>query len=53
MPATVQTAIAVIGIEIGKNTFHIVGLDGLGSFEARSAPRSYPTTLGSSKADPP
>ena len=30
MPATVQTAIAVIGIEIGKNTFHIVGLDGLG-----------------------
>jgi hypothetical protein len=27
MPATVQTAIAVIGIDIGKSTFHIVGLD--------------------------
>jgi hypothetical protein len=28
MPATAQTAIAVIGIDIGKNSFHIVGLDG-------------------------
>jgi transposase len=27
MPATAQTAIAVIGIDIGKNSFHIVGLD--------------------------
>jgi hypothetical protein len=27
MPATVRTAIAVIGIDIDKNTFHIVGLD--------------------------
>jgi len=27
MPATASTAIAVIGIDIGKNSFHIVGLD--------------------------
>ena len=27
MPATAQTTIAVIGIDTGKNAFHIVGLD--------------------------
>jgi hypothetical protein len=27
MPATAQTAIGAIGIDIGKNSFHIVGLD--------------------------
>ena len=31
MPATSQTAIAVIGIDIGKNSFHIVGLDDRGA----------------------
>ena len=32
MPATTaQTAIAVVGIDIGKNSFHIVGLDNRGS----------------------
>src|SRR5258708_13642107 len=31
MPATAQTAIAVIGIDIGKNSFHIVGLDDRGA----------------------
>jgi hypothetical protein len=30
MPATVQTAIAAIGIDIGKNSFHILGLDDRG-----------------------
>ena len=30
MPATAQTAVAVIGIDIGKNSFHIVGLDSRG-----------------------
>ena len=28
MAATAQSAIAVIGIDIGKNSFHVVGLDG-------------------------
>ena len=28
MAATSQSAIAVIGIDIGKNSFHVVGLDG-------------------------
>ena len=27
MAATAQTAIVVIGIDIGKNSFHVVGLD--------------------------
>jgi transposase len=27
MPATARTAIAVVGIDIGKNSFHVVGLD--------------------------
>ena len=27
MAATAQSAIAVIGIDIGKNSFHVVGLD--------------------------
>ena len=31
MPATAQTAVAVIGIDIGKNSFHIVGLDSRGA----------------------
>ena len=35
MPATAQTAIAVIGIDIGKNSFHIVGLDDRGAIVLR------------------
>ena len=31
MAATAQSAIAVIGIDIGKNSFHVVGLDGRGA----------------------
>jgi len=31
MGATSQSAIAVIGIDIGKNSFHVVGLDGRGA----------------------
>jgi hypothetical protein len=31
MPATLQIAIAVVGIDIGKNSFHIVGLDDRGA----------------------
>jgi hypothetical protein len=36
MPATTQTAISVIGIDIGKNSFHIVGLDDRGTLRATS-----------------
>jgi hypothetical protein len=35
MAATAQSAIAVIGIDIGKNSFHIVGLDGRGAIMLR------------------
>jgi transposase len=35
MPATAPTAIAVIGIDIGKNSFHIVGLDNRGAIALR------------------
>jgi transposase len=35
MPARAQTAVAVIGIDIGKNSFHIVGLDDRGAIVLR------------------
>src|ERR687898_2960208 len=35
MPATAQTAVAVVGIDIGKNSFHIVGLDDRGAIVLR------------------
>jgi hypothetical protein len=35
MPATAQTAIALVGIDIGKNSFHIVGLDDRGAIVLR------------------
>src|SRR5215813_12045788 len=35
MPATAQTATTVIGIDIGKNSFHIVGLDDRGAIILR------------------
>jgi transposase len=35
MPATAPTAIAAIGIDIGKNSFHIVGLDNRGAIALR------------------
>ena len=35
MATTAQSAIAVIGIDIGKNSFHVIGLDGRGAFVLR------------------
>ena len=35
MPATATTTISVIGIDIGKNSFHIVGLDDRGAIVLR------------------
>ena len=35
MAATAQSVIAVIGIDIGKNSFHVVGLDGRGAIVLR------------------
>src|SRR5512136_64362 len=35
MAAKAQSAIAVIGIDIGKNSFHVVGLDGRGAIVLR------------------
>src|SRR5881396_2386335 len=35
MPATAQSAIAVVGIDIGRNSFHIVGLDDRGAIVLR------------------
>jgi len=35
MATTAQSAIAVIGIDIGKNSFHVVGLDGRGAIVLR------------------
>ena len=35
MPASSQTSVAVVGIDIGKNSFHIVGLDDCGAIVLR------------------
>ena len=35
MPETVKTAVAVIGIDIGKNSFHVVGLNQRGAIVLR------------------
>src|SRR5262245_17879671 len=35
MAASAQSAIAIIGIDIGKNSFHVVGLDGRGAVVLR------------------
>src|SRR3954471_17703206 len=35
MATTAQSAIAVIGIDIGKNSFHVIGLDGRGAIVLR------------------
>jgi hypothetical protein len=35
MPKTASTQIAVIGIDIGKNSFHVVGLDRRGAIVLR------------------
>jgi transposase len=35
MPQTANTAIAVIGIDIGKNSFHVVGHDVRGGMSRR------------------
>jgi hypothetical protein len=35
MTEILKSAIAVIGIDIGKNSFHVVGLDGRGAIALR------------------
>jgi transposase len=35
MSQNLNSAVAVIGIDIGKNTFHVVGLDGRGGIVLR------------------
>jgi hypothetical protein len=35
MSETAHSAIAVVGIDIGKNSFHVVGLDGRGAIVLR------------------
>ena len=35
MAKTIETAVAVIGIDIGKNSFHVVGLDRRGAIVLR------------------
>ena len=37
MSQTLNAAVAVVGIDIGKNSFHIVGHDERGQVEARFA----------------
>ena len=36
-PNSAPTTIATIGIDLGKNTFHLVGLDGRGAIVSQSS----------------
>jgi transposase len=45
MSEKLNTTVAVIGIDIGKNSFHVVGLDARGDKSGRAArwKRGWPT----------
>jgi len=45
MSQTLQTAIAVVGIDIGKNSFHVVGLDQRGAIVLRQKEFHLPKRL--------
>jgi transposase len=49
--AATQSAIAVIGIDIGKNSFHIVGLDGRGAIVLTRSFSDVGSMSGLPKAD--
>ena len=40
-------AVATIGIDIGKNTFHLIGLDKMGAMFCARSYRAARSTLGS------
>jgi predicted NBD/HSP70 family sugar kinase len=42
MSQNFNSVVAVIGIDIGKNTFHVVGLDGRGGIVLRQSVRNPP-----------
>ena len=44
MPKTASAQIAVIGIDIGKNSFHIVGHDNRGAISS-DAPNAFPAEV--------
>ena len=46
MSQTAQTAVAVIGIDIGKNAFHIVGHDERGAIVLRQSATITSTSSG-------
>jgi transposase len=48
MPRTINRleAVATIGIDIGKNTFHLVGLDRNGAIVLRQADARHPAESG-------
>jgi transposase len=43
MPKSASTQIAVIGIDIGKNSFHVVGLDRRGAIVLRQKGVAWPS----------
>jgi hypothetical protein len=46
MPQKSKTTIAVIGIDIGKNSFHFVGHDEQGAIALRQSSAPKPTVTG-------
>ena len=45
MSQNLNSAVAVIGIDIGKNSFHVVGLDNRGAIVAASEVVAWPGRL--------
>jgi transposase len=54
MSHNLNNAVAVIGIDIGKNFFHVVGLDSRGAVTERSPARSrgYERRIGDGPRQP-
>ncbi len=48
MSPTLKTAIAVVGIDIGKNSFHVVGLDQRGAIVLRAASVAWAQAVSTS-----
>jgi hypothetical protein len=46
LKTTSPEAVPTIGIDIGKNTFHLIGLDKMGAIVLRQKSRTTRSTLG-------
>jgi len=49
-PNSTPSTVATIGVDIGKNTFHLIGLDRRGAIDARLTDRFWMTMAWSAEA---